>query len=65
MMIERDKRAKEKGLVVWLAGLNPDALDMVRRSGLDEQLGRDRLLFNTRTAIERFKAMAAPSSGSD
>jgi SulP family sulfate permease len=37
---------------------------MVRRSGLDEQLGQDRLLFNTRTAIDRFKAMAAASSGS-
>jgi high affinity sulfate transporter 1 len=59
MMIERDKRAKDQGVVVWLAGLNPDALDMVRRSGLDEQLGRDRLLFNTRTAIDRFRAMAA------
>jgi MFS superfamily sulfate permease-like transporter len=57
MMIERDRRATGAGGVVWFAGLNPDALDMARRSGLDEQLGRDRMFFNTRMAIERFKAM--------
>lgn len=59
MMIERDKRSMDEGLAVWLVGLNPGALDMVRRSGLDEQLGSDRLLFNTRMAIERFKAMGS------
>jgi sulfate permease, SulP family len=57
MMIERDQRAMERGVVVWLAGLNPDALEMARRSGLDQQLGRDRMFFNTRTAIARFKTM--------
>jgi sulfate permease, SulP family len=62
MMVERDRQAKEQGLAVWLAGLNPEALDMVRRAGLDRQLGPDRMFFNTRTAIERFKAidLAAP-----
>ena len=57
MMIERDRRAKDQGLIVWLAGLNPDALEMTRRSGLDEQLGADRMFFNTRMAIERFRTM--------
>ncbi len=61
MMIEYDKRARDHGLEVWLAGLNPDALEMVRRSGLAEQLGTDRMLFNTRTAIERYKARIARS----
>jgi SulP family sulfate permease len=62
MIIERDKRARERGAIVWLAALNPAALEVVRRSGLDTQLGRERLLFNARTAIERFKTMqAAPA----
>jgi SulP family sulfate permease len=56
MLIERDRRAAGAGAVVWFAGLNPDALDMVRRSDLGEQLGRDRMFFNTRSAIERFNA---------
>ncbi len=61
MMMERDKLARERGATVWLVGLNPTALDVVRRSGLAEQLGPDRLLFNARAAIERFKALdAAP-----
>jgi high affinity sulfate transporter 1 len=57
MIIDGDKRARERGANVWLAGLNPGVLEMVRRSGLDKQLGRERLLFNARTAIERFKEM--------
>jgi high affinity sulfate transporter 1 len=57
MIIDGDKRARERGANVWLAGLNPGVLEMVRRSGLDKQLGRERLLFNARTAIERFKEL--------
>jgi hypothetical protein len=30
---------------------------MVRRAGLDQRLGRERLLFNAREAIERYQAM--------
>lgn len=62
-MIERDKRARDQGLVVWLAGLNPDALEIVRRSELGDQLG-DRMFVNTRTAIERFKTITASESKS-
>lgn len=57
MIIDGDKRARERGANVWLAGLNPGVLEMVRRSGLDKQLGRERLLFNARTAIERFEEL--------
>jgi hypothetical protein len=30
---------------------------MVRHSGLAERLGRERMLFNARAAIERFEAL--------
>jgi high affinity sulfate transporter 1 len=56
-MMEAERRATERGAVVWLVGLNPDVLAVVRRSGLDRQLGPDRLLFNTRVAIERYGAL--------
>ena len=46
----------------WLVGLNPGVLEMVRRAGLDKELGPDRLLFNARTAIERYKALQARSA---
>jgi hypothetical protein len=40
-------------------GLNPDALEVVRNSGLEERLGRERMLFNTRAAIEHYQALQA------
>ena len=51
--------ARRTGVTFWLVGLNPSVLDMVRRAGLDRELGAERLLFNTRTAIERYKAFLA------
>jgi MFS superfamily sulfate permease-like transporter len=59
LMVEREKRATEEGRTFWIVGLNPTALELVRRSGLADTLGRERMLFNTRTAIERFKAMGS------
>ena len=59
MLIESDKRAVERGAVVWLVGLNPGVLEVVHRAGLDRRLGNERLLFNARAAIERYQALPA------
>lgn len=57
MLIEGETRvAQQGGPEVWLAALNPAALEVVRSSGLAEHLGRARLHFNARTAIEHFLA---------
>lgn len=58
-LIEGEKRITEGGVIVWLVGLNPGVLEVVRHAGLDRQLGGDRLLFNARVAIERFQSMQA------
>jgi MFS superfamily sulfate permease-like transporter len=58
-LIEGEKRATEQGAVVWLVGLNPEVLDTVRRSGFAARLGSERMLFNTRAAIERYQALSA------
>ncbi|MCK7501512.1 MAG: sodium-independent anion transporter [Comamonadaceae bacterium] len=34
-LMEGEKRATERGAVVWLAGLNPGVLEVVRHAGLD------------------------------
>jgi high affinity sulfate transporter 1 len=61
-LIEGEKRMTERGITVWLAGLNPGVLEVVRSAGLAERLGRERLLFNARAAIERYQALpAAPA----
>src|SRR5512139_3454938 len=57
MLLEGEKRWTERGAVVWLVGLNPGVLEMVRRAGLYERLGRERMLFNARAAIERYQAL--------
>ena len=57
VLIEREKRTSEQGVVVWLVGLNPKVLEIIRRSELHERLGRERLLFNARAAIQRYQEM--------
>jgi high affinity sulfate transporter 1 len=59
MLMERERRSSERGATVWLVGLNPGVLEIVRKAGLDERLGRERMLFNARAAIARYQAMGA------
>lgn len=59
MLVEADLRSAARGFELWLVGLNPGVLEVVRRAGLADRLGRDRLLFNARTAIERWQARKA------
>jgi len=61
-LIEGERRAREQGAVVWLAGLNPGTLEVVRASGLAERLGRDRLLLNARIAIRRYQELEGESA---
>ena len=56
MLAEGEQRTHESGIEVWLAGLNPDVLETVRHADLADRLGRERLLLNTRVAIERYLA---------
>jgi len=58
-LIEGEKRTTAQGTTVWLAGMNPGVLEVVRRAGLFERLGRERMLFNARMVIERYQAMQA------
>jgi MFS superfamily sulfate permease-like transporter len=56
-LVESEQVIAGNGVTLWLAGLNPDVLEIVRRSGLAERLGRERMLFNACIAIERYKAL--------
>ena len=58
-LMEAEKRTTERGTVVWLVGLNPSVLEVVRKAGFDQRLGRERLMFNARMAIERYQALQA------
>ena len=55
-LMDAEERATGRDVVVWLVGLNPGVLEVVRNAGLADRLGRERLLFNARAAIERYQA---------
>ncbi|MCX7066333.1 MAG: SulP family inorganic anion transporter [Methylococcales bacterium] len=56
-LVEGEQVVANNGITLWLAGLNPDVLEVVRRSGLAERLGRERMLFNACIAIEHYKTL--------
>jgi high affinity sulfate transporter 1 len=58
-LMDGEKRAADRGIAVWLAGLNPGVLDVVRHAGIDQRLGPGRMLFNAREAIARYQALGA------
>jgi high affinity sulfate transporter 1 len=52
-LTEAEARLRERGVSLWLVKLNPTVLAMVQRSPLGATLGRERMLFNMETAVER------------
>jgi anti-anti-sigma factor len=56
-LVEGEKRMTDQGITVWLVGLNPGVLEVVRRAGVYERLGRERMLFNARAAIEHYQQL--------
>ena len=58
-LMAAEERTTSSGAIVWLAGLNPRVMKVVRKSGFAEQLGPDRLLYNARAAIERFQTRSS------
>ena len=56
MLVEAEERLRGHGIELWLARLNPAALDVVQRSTLGPLLGRDRMFFNVHVAVETYLA---------
>ena len=57
MLMSGEERLREAGIELWMAGLTPVTLDLVRRSPLGEVLGRERLCFDVPQAVSRFQAL--------
>jgi high affinity sulfate transporter 1 len=62
MLIDAEKRERERGVSVWLVGLNPEVLSVIQRSSLGNALGRERMHFNLELAVAKY--LAAPVSES-
>ena len=64
MLIEGEKRVRERGVALWLVGLNPQVLAMVQRSSLGKVLGRERMYFNLELAVATYLASLPPPTAS-
>jgi SulP family sulfate permease len=62
MLIDAEKRQRERGVSIWLVGLNPEVLSVIQRSSLGKALGRERMHFNLELAVANY--LAAPVSES-
>jgi SulP family sulfate permease len=56
MLMEAEKRQRERGVSLWLVGLNPEVLAMVQRSPLAQVLGREGMHFNLEVAVAKYLA---------
>ena len=61
MLIEAEKRNRERGIRLWLVGANPEVLDMIRRSPLADVLGPDAMHFNLEIAVATFAETLNPA----
>jgi MFS superfamily sulfate permease-like transporter len=55
MLIEGEERQRKLGRELWLAALNPEALELVRRTPLAERLGRERMFFTVEQAVAAYQ----------
>jgi MFS superfamily sulfate permease-like transporter len=61
-LVEAEERLRQRGVELWLAALNPEALDLVRRTPLAERLGRERMFETVEQAVDAYQARGAASS---
>jgi len=62
MLVEAEERLGAAGVELWLASLNPETLDLVRRTPLAERLGRERMYQTVEQAVAAFEARQ-PAAG--
>jgi len=61
-LTEAEKRNRANGVLLWLVGLTPGVLNVVQHSPLGQTLGRERMFFNLKQAIDTFQSLPAGAS---
>ena len=59
MLTEGAKKQRKHGVSVWMVGLNPQVLAMVKRSPLMAVLGDESMHFNLEVAVAKYQALTA------
>jgi sulfate permease, SulP family len=62
MLTEGEKRQRERGLKLWLVGMNPRVVEVVQRSQLGQTIGREALHFNLEIAVAKYLSSEAAAS---
>ncbi len=57
MLADGEEKLREHGISLWLAGLNPTAREVIRRSPLGATLGEKRMFYDLQMAVEAYEAM--------
>jgi MFS superfamily sulfate permease-like transporter len=63
MLTDGEKRQRERGITLWLVGMNPGVLGVIQRSRFGGALGRDAMHFNLEIAVAKYLHTAARSGG--
>jgi high affinity sulfate transporter 1 len=61
MFAEATRRQRDRGIQVWLVGMNPGVLAIVQRSPLGSMLGREGMHFNLEIAVARYLGIQGAS----
>jgi MFS superfamily sulfate permease-like transporter len=61
LLMQAEVQFRERGVELWLAALNPEALAVVQRTTLAERLGRERMFFTVEQAVAAFEGTGLPS----
>jgi SulP family sulfate permease len=55
MLVDADETLRENGVELWLIALNPEALELVRRTPLAKRMGRERMFFTVEDAVAAYQ----------
>ena len=55
-MAESERRNREQGIRLWLVGMSPHVLEMVRKSQLGAELEKEGMHFNLEMAVAKYQA---------
>jgi anti-anti-sigma factor len=55
MLIQAERRQRERGVELWLVALTPEVLAVVRRSSLADTLGPERMFFSLEEAVQHYQ----------
>jgi SulP family sulfate permease len=61
MLTVGEKRQRERGVRLWLVGMNPRVLGVMQRSRLGEALGRDAICLNLEIVVAKYLSTPAHS----